>query len=107
MVFHHPRNNATKGTFIAVHFEAIHSPETTWEPMDSPGRKTLRRFSVSALRPRAAGESLRGVLTTKSGGAGLGLVITKTLLEKMGATIPSSNGSREMRFDVLLATEDP
>lgn len=43
--------------------------------------------------------------TTKSSGTGLGLAVTKTLLEKMGATIQSSNGSRGARFDVLLATE--
>jgi signal transduction histidine kinase len=42
--------------------------------------------------------------TTKSGGTGLGLAVTKTLLEKMGATIESGNGERGARFRVLLPT---
>jgi two-component system NtrC family sensor kinase len=40
--------------------------------------------------------------TTKAGGTGLGLAVTKTLLEKMGATIESGNGDRGARFRVLL-----
>ena len=43
--------------------------------------------------------------TTKAGGTGLGLAVTKTLLEKMGASIRSGNGSRGARFEVLLPTE--
>ena len=43
--------------------------------------------------------------TTKAGGTGLGLAVTKTLLEKMGATIRSGNGARGARFEVLLPTE--
>jgi signal transduction histidine kinase len=40
--------------------------------------------------------------TTKAGGSGLGLAVTKTLLEKMGASIESGNGARGARFRVLL-----
>ena len=40
--------------------------------------------------------------TTKPGGTGLGLAVTKTLLEKMGASIRSSNGLRGARFEVSL-----
>jgi signal transduction histidine kinase len=40
--------------------------------------------------------------TTKAGGTGLGLAVTKTLLEKMGATIESGKGARGARFRVLL-----
>ena len=44
--------------------------------------------------------------TTKAGGTGLGLAVTKTLLEKMGASIRSGNGARGARFEVLLPTEE-
>ncbi|MBI4464206.1 MAG: HAMP domain-containing histidine kinase [Acidobacteria bacterium] len=40
--------------------------------------------------------------TTKPGGTGLGLAVTKTLLEKMGATIEYANGGRGARFRVVL-----
>jgi len=40
--------------------------------------------------------------TTKPGGTGLGLAVTRTLLERMGATIRSENGARGARFCVLL-----
>ena len=43
--------------------------------------------------------------TTKANGTGLGLAVTKTLLEKMGATIKASNGSYGARFEVLLPIE--
>jgi signal transduction histidine kinase len=43
--------------------------------------------------------------TTKTGGTGLGLAVTKTLLEKMGASIRSGNGSKGARFEVFLPTE--
>lgn len=38
--------------------------------------------------------------TTKAGGSGLGLAVTKTLLEKMGATIESRSGAGGARFRV-------
>ena len=40
--------------------------------------------------------------TTKAGGTGLGLAVTKTLLEKMGASISSEQGTRGARFRVIL-----
>jgi signal transduction histidine kinase len=40
--------------------------------------------------------------TTKPSGTGLGLAVTKTLIEKMGATIESGKGVRGARFRVLL-----
>jgi signal transduction histidine kinase len=40
--------------------------------------------------------------TTKPGGTGLGLAVTKTLLEKMGGAIQSSNSARGARFRVVL-----
>jgi len=44
--------------------------------------------------------------TTKPGGTGLGLAVTKTLLEKMGAGVECSSGtSSGARFSVVLPTE--
>lgn len=40
--------------------------------------------------------------TTKPGGTGLGLAVTKALLEKMGATIEASNHSTGARFTIQL-----
>lgn len=40
--------------------------------------------------------------TTKVGGTGLGLAVTKTLLEKMGAHIESGKGARGARFCIRL-----
>jgi signal transduction histidine kinase len=40
--------------------------------------------------------------TTKPAGTGLGLAVTKTLLEKMGATIEYANGGKGARFRVVL-----
>jgi signal transduction histidine kinase len=40
--------------------------------------------------------------TTKPGGTGLGLAVTKTLLEKMGAAVECTNGSMGARFRVIL-----
>jgi signal transduction histidine kinase len=40
--------------------------------------------------------------TTKPGGTGLGLAVTKTVLEKMGATIQASNLTQGARFTVRL-----
>jgi len=40
--------------------------------------------------------------TTKPGGTGLGLAVTKTLLEKMGAAVECTNGSTGARFCVIL-----
>jgi signal transduction histidine kinase len=40
--------------------------------------------------------------TTKPGGTGLGLAVTKTLLEKMGAAVECTNGAVGARFRVVL-----
>ena len=40
--------------------------------------------------------------TTKPGGTGLGLAVTKTLLEKMGAAVECTNGLNGACFRVLL-----
>ncbi len=45
--------------------------------------------------------------TTKAGGTGLGLAVTKTLLEKMGASISSTTGERGARFRVTLPAGQP
>lgn len=43
--------------------------------------------------------------TTKPGGTGLGLAVTKTVLEKMGATIRASNYANGARFTIQLPAE--
>jgi signal transduction histidine kinase len=43
--------------------------------------------------------------TTKPGGTGLGLAVTKTVLERMGATIQASNYPNGARFTIQLPTE--
>jgi signal transduction histidine kinase len=43
--------------------------------------------------------------TTKPGGTGLGLAVTKTVLEKMGATIRASNHANGARFTIHLPRE--
>ena len=43
--------------------------------------------------------------TTKPGGTGLGLAVTKTVLERMGATIHASNYPNGARFTIQLPTE--
>ena len=43
--------------------------------------------------------------TTKPAGTGLGLALTKTVLEKMGATIQASNHANGARFTIQLPRE--
>jgi len=43
--------------------------------------------------------------TTKAGGTGLGLAVTKTVLEKMGAKIQASNHANGARFTIQLPRE--
>lgn len=45
--------------------------------------------------------------TTKTGGTGLGLAVTRALLEKMGARIEAARGARGALFRVTLPTEQP
>jgi signal transduction histidine kinase len=43
--------------------------------------------------------------TTKPGGTGLGLAVTKAVLERMGATIQAANYSGGARFTIQLPRE--
>jgi signal transduction histidine kinase len=61
--------------------------------------------SGPGLTPEQQDRVFEAFYTTKPGGTGLGLAVTKALLEKMGATIRSDNGSRGARFEVLLPLE--
>jgi signal transduction histidine kinase len=60
--------------------------------------------SGPGLTPEQQERIFEAFYTTKAGGTGLGLAVTKTLLEKMGATIESGKGVRGARFRVLLPT---
>jgi len=60
--------------------------------------------SGPGLTPEQQERIFEAFYTTKIGGTGLGLAVTKTLLEKMGATIESGKGIRGARFRVLLPT---
>jgi signal transduction histidine kinase len=61
--------------------------------------------SGPGLTPEQQERIFEAFYTTKMGGTGLGLAVTKALLEKMGAKIESRNGSRGARFRVLLPVE--
>ena len=63
------------------------------------------RTAVQASLRNSKNGSFEAFYTTKPGGTGLGLAVTKTLLEKMGATIESGKGDRGARFRVLLPAE--
>ncbi|MBV6430226.1 MAG: Adaptive-response sensory-kinase SasA [Bryobacteraceae bacterium] len=58
--------------------------------------------SGPGLTPEQQDRAFEAFYTTKTGGTGLGLAVTKALLEKMGASIRSGNGARGARFEVLL-----
>jgi signal transduction histidine kinase len=58
--------------------------------------------SGPGLAPEQQERIFEAFYTTKTGGTGLGLAVTKTLLEKMGATIESARGASGARFRVLL-----
>jgi signal transduction histidine kinase len=45
--------------------------------------------------------------TTKAGGTGLGLAVTRTLLEKMGGSIVAGRGERGALFTLSLPAECP
>ena len=61
--------------------------------------------------PGLSGESQEQVFeafyTTKRHGTGLGLAVTKTVLEKMGATVQAANYSDGARFTIHLPLEAP
>jgi signal transduction histidine kinase len=58
--------------------------------------------SGPGLAPEQQERIFEAFYTTKTSGTGLGLAVTKTLLEKMGATIQSDKGARGARFRVVL-----
>jgi signal transduction histidine kinase len=58
--------------------------------------------SGPGLPPEQQERIFEAFYTTKKGGTGLGLAVTKALLEKMGAKIESRNGSRGARFRIQL-----
>lgn len=63
--------------------------------------------SGPGLTPDQRERVFEAFYTTKPGGTGLGLAVTKTLLEKMGGTIESGDASRGSRFRVVLPTGHP
>jgi len=54
------------------------------------------------LTPESQEHIFDAFYTTKPGGTGLGLAVTKTLLERMGATIDATNYSKGARFTIQL-----
>jgi signal transduction histidine kinase len=61
--------------------------------------------SGPGLTPDQQERIFEAFYTTKAGGTGLGLAVTKTLVERMGGTIQSESGSEGARFRVLLPAE--
>lgn len=58
--------------------------------------------SGAGLAPDQAERIFEAFYTTKPGGTGLGLAVTKTLLDKMGATIDCSSSSRGANFRIVV-----
>ncbi len=58
----------------------------------------------SGLNPEQRERLFEAFYTTKTGGTGLGLAVSKTLLEKMDATIEAENGASGALFRVRLAS---
>ncbi len=63
--------------------------------------------SGPGLTPEQEERLFEAFYTTKPGGTGLGLAVTRTLLEKMGARIEAFRGSRGALFRVTLPMEQP
>jgi signal transduction histidine kinase len=63
--------------------------------------------SGPGLTPEQQDRMFEAFYTTKAGGTGLGLAVTKTLLERMGASIRSGNGQSGARFEIFLPVEQP
>jgi signal transduction histidine kinase len=74
-------------------------------------RATGGRVSLSVedqgpgLTPLQMEHIFEAFYTTKPGGTGLGLAVTRTLLEKMNASIEAGNGSRGARFVIKIPRE--
>ncbi len=58
------------------------------------------------LSPETEEQIFEAFYTTKPGGTGLGLAVTKTLLEKMGGTITAGNYGGGARFTIQLQREE-
>lgn len=58
--------------------------------------------SGPGLSPGQMERIFEAFYTTKPGGAGLGLAVTRSILEKMHATIVAGNGERGARFQILI-----
>jgi signal transduction histidine kinase len=58
--------------------------------------------SGPGIPPEIIGKIFDAFFTTKSGGTGLGLAVTRTLLEKMQATVECENGPSGARFRILI-----
>ncbi len=63
--------------------------------------------SGPGLLPEQMDRIFEAFYTTKPGGTGLGLAVTKTLLDKMGASIKCSNSGRGARFQILVPQGNP
>jgi signal transduction histidine kinase len=59
--------------------------------------------SGPGLSPEQRERIFEAFYTTKPGGTGLGLAVTRALVEQMGGMIESGNGARGARFRVILA----
>lgn len=63
--------------------------------------------SGPGLNPDQMDRIFEAFYTTKPGGAGLGLAVTRTLLEKMNASITAENASRGARFRIRIPAKGP
>ena len=58
------------------------------------------------MTPEQQDRLFEAFYTTKPGGTGLGLAVTKTLLDNMGAGIECTNGATGARFPVVLPEQE-
>lgn len=73
-----------------------------------PGHVQLEiEDSGPGLTPEQEERLFEAFYTTKPGGTGLGLAVTRTLLEKMGARVEAVRGVSGARFRVTLPAEQP
>ena len=69
---------------------------------DNPHKEILIEDTGPGLTPEQQERIFEAFYTTKPGGTGLGLAVTRTLLDKMGASVSCSNGPRGARFRIRL-----